>query len=323
MTGMKKCLLIMPLNFYSMASQMQAALQKCGFETTLCNDRYPDNLLTKVLWKAGVTKILYRATFKHVKRHFLHDGAKYDICIIIKGYGMSKRLIDEIRKCCSYIVGYNFDSFAFHPLSLSWYNHVDKFYTFDYADAQKYNLDVVELYSAISGINVLTNKNRKYDISVIQKIHSDRLPYISDVLSTLRPSQAFVYLYESNVVTMVLNVIKHPVEYLKLHRFLHFRTLAYKDYVEILSNSAVTLDFAHPKQSGITMRCFEAESCGCKIITNNSETIKRFNPNSVLVFRGKNDSAETFVTNYKRLLNSQTEMKQRTIMDFVNDLIKP
>lgn len=71
-----------------------------------------------------------------------------------------KRLIDEIRKCCSYIVGYNFDSFAFHPLSLSWYNHVDKFYTFDYADAQKYNLDVVELYSAISGINVLTNKNR-------------------------------------------------------------------------------------------------------------------------------------------------------------------
>lgn len=43
----------------------------------------------------------------------------------------------------------------------------------------------------------------------------------------------------------------------------------------------------------------------------------------VLIYRGKNDSAETFVTNYKKLLNSQTEMKQRTIMDFVNDLIKP
>lgn len=322
MIGLKKCLLIMPLNFYSMASQMQAALKKCGYETTLCNDRYPDNLLTQVLWKAGVTKILYQSTFRHIKKYFLYDGVKYDICIIIKGYGISKILINEIRKRCSYIVGYNFDSFAFHPLSLAWYKHVDKFYTFDYADARKYNLDIVELYSAIPDINRQTI-NRKYDISVIQKIHSDRLPYISNVLSILRPSHAFVYLYESNVVTMLLNVLKHPIEYLKLHRFIHFKTLAYSDYVEILSNSAITLDFAHPKQSGITMRCFEAEGCGCKIITNNSETIKRFTPNSVLIYRGKKESKETFVANYKRLLNSSIAMKRRTIMDFVNDLIKP
>lgn len=323
MNSMKKCLLIMPLNFYSMASQMQAALKKCGYETILCNDRYPDNLLTKVLWKAGVTKILYHTTFNQIRKTFLQPGTKYDICIIVKGYGMSKKIIDEIHKCCPYIVGYNFDSFAFHPLSLSWYKNVDKFYTFDYADALKYNLDIVELYSAISDINVPTNKNRKYDISVIQKIHSDRLPYISNVLSILQPRQSFVYLYESNAITMLLNVIRHPIEYFKLHRFIHFRTLAYKDYVEILSDSAITLDFAHPKQSGITMRCFEADSCGCKIITNNIETSRVFSPDTVVIYRGKNDSAETFVTNYKRLLNSQTEMKQRTIMDFVNDLIKP
>ena len=322
MNGMKKCLLIMPLDFYSMASQMQAALKKCGYETTLCNDRYPDNLLTKVLWKAGITKILYQTTFRHIRKNFLHNEGKYDICLIIKGYGMSKRLIDEIHKCCPYIVGYNFDSFAFHPLSLAWYKYVDKFYTFDYADARKYNLDIVELYSAIPDINGQTI-NRKYDISVIQKIHSDRLPYISNVLSILRPSHAFVYLYESNIVTMLLNMVKHPIEYLKLHRFIHFKTLAYRNYVEVLTNSAITLDFAHPKQSGITMRCFEAESCGCKVITNNSETIKRFSPDSVLIYRGKNDSAETFVTNYKKLLNSPMAIKRRTIMDFVNDLIKP
>lgn len=80
----------MPLNFYSMASQMQAALKKCGYETVLCNDRYPDNLLTKVLWKAGITKILYQTTFNHIKKNFLRNGTKYDICIIIKGYGMLK-----------------------------------------------------------------------------------------------------------------------------------------------------------------------------------------------------------------------------------------
>lgn len=116
-------------------------------------------------------------------------------------------------------------------------------------------------------------------------------------------------------------MVKHPIEYLKLHRFIHFKTLAYRNYVEVLTNSAITLDFAHPKQSGITMRCFEAESCGCKVITNNSETIKRFSPDSVLIYRGKNDSAETFVTNYKKLLNSPMAIKRRTIMDFVNDLI--
>lgn len=320
MTRMKKSLLIMPLNFYSMASQMQAALKKCGYETVLCNDRYPDNLLTKVLWKAGITKILYQTTFNHIKKNFLRNGTKYDICIIIKGYGMLKKLIDEIHKCCPYIVGYNFDSFAFHPLSLTWYKHVDKFYTFDYADAQKYNLDIVELYSAIPDIGERALKSRDYEISVIQKNHSDRLPYIADVLSILKPNRAFVYLYESNVVTMLLNMARHPIEYMKLHRYIHFRTLVYSDYIDILSNSSVTLDFAHPKQSGITMRCFEAASCGCKIITNNSETRKCFASDSVLIYQGKTDSAETFVADYKKLLSSDITVKRRTIIDFVNDL---
>ena len=316
----KRCLLIMPLTFYSMAGQLQLALNSCGYEVTLCNDRYPDNLLTKVLWKTGVVGMLYQKTYSYIEKHFLQDK-QYDICILIKGYGVTEDLITRIYKNCTQIVGYNFDSFAFHPLSLSWYRLVDHFYTFDYNDALEYDLKIVELYAAIETTEVLTE--RFYDISVIQKIHSDRLSYTCKVLSALQPERSYIYLHESNCVTMILNFLRHPVAYLKLRKYIHFKPLSYTGYIEVLRRSEFTLDFAHPRQSGITMRCFEAVSCGTKIITNNKHVFNSscFNRENTIVAVGFKDIGGKIIQEYRKLLGSHTVISQRNTTDFIKEII--
>ncbi|MFQ9316894.1 hypothetical protein [Dysgonomonas mossii] len=317
----KRCLLIMPLSFYSMGNQIISGLNECGYDVRICNDRYPDNLFTKVLWKIGITKTLYRKTYNHITRYFLQDE-RYDICIIMKGYGIDKKLIDEIYKKCSYIVGYNFDSFAFHPLSLSWYRLVDNFYTFDYHDAKSYDVKIIELFSAIEKQE--KNIERVYDISVIQKIHSERLSYTNKILHLFQPANSYVYLHESNYVTMALNFIRHPFTYIKLRRYIHLKTLSYDQYVDVLHKSKYTLDFAHPKQSGITMRCFEAVSCGTKIITNNRNIFKSgyFNQENTIVCDNSSVVDNEIIEKYKQMLPSDVIPRRRNIIDFVKEIIQ-
>lgn len=317
----KRCLLIMPLSFYSMGNQIISGLNECGYDVRICNDRYPDNLFTKVLWKIGITKTLYRKTYNHITRHFLQDE-RYDICIIMKGYGIDKKLIDEIYKKCSCIVGYNFDSFAFHPLSLSWYRLVDNFYTFDYHDAKSYDVKIIELFSAIEKQE--KNVERVYDISVIQKIHSERLSYTNKILHLFQPANSYVYLHESNYVTMALNFIRHPFTYIKLRRYIHLKTLSYDQYVDVLYKSKYTLDFAHPKQSGITMRCFEAVSCGTKIITNNRNIFKSgyFNQENTIVCDNSSVVDNEIIEKYKQMLPSDVIPRRRNIIDFVKEIIQ-
>lgn len=312
----------MPLSFYSMATQLQIALRECGYETTLCNDRYPDTTITRILWKLGITKFLYNITTNHITRYFLKED--YDICIIIKGYGISTNLIKEIRKKCPYVVGYNFDSFAFHSRPLNWYKECDKFMTFDYHDAKQYNLPLVELYSA--DIKNDLNTHKGIDLFVLQKVHSDRLEYLDKSLNILTPITPYIYLFESNWATAMSNFARHPFLYFKFYKFIHFKPLPYSDYSTLMFKSKYTLDYAHPKQSGITMRCFEAANCGTMIVTNNSNVTKNkyFYNDSIICL----DLNKTYSEQEKKDIQSKfletsysSDIYKRTIIDFVKDLI--
>lgn len=323
MTRMKKCLLIMPLDFYSMASQMQAALKKCGYETTLCNDRYPNTTLTKIMWKIGITKALYQKTYSYIKNHFLQTN--YDLCIIIKGYGVSTKLIDEIHKTCLVVIGYNFDSFAYNKRALKWYKRCDKFATFDYEDVVRYNLPLIELYSAIE---ILTPTEPKiYDLFVLQKVHSNRLKFLHKAITILNPQNAYIWLYESNRITAIKNFMHSPILYMKYSKYIHLTPMTYDKYSDYMRQSIFTLDYSHPKQSGITMRCFEALSCKTKIITNNTNVLNDglFDDSTIICLEINKQYSLEHMENIKKQFKDISYTKNwqsRSINDFVNDLLK-
>jgi hypothetical protein len=314
----KRCLLIVPRSFYSYSSYIQKQLSSLGYDVTTSNDEYPENVLGKIMGKLHIP-ILKLITEKVITKGFLNEN-KYDIILIVKGRGMSKGLIEKLNKISPKIVGYNFDSFEYNKAPLKWLKYITKYCTFDYRDAEKYNLSIVELFSSLpeNQIPIIF----KYDVSAIVRNHSKRLKYIDTVFSYLPVENKFIYIFEQNIFTFILNFLRNPVLYLKYKKLIYFKPLPYQHYTTILEASNFTVDFAHPNQSGITIRCFEALSAQTKIITNNPFVLrnKHFNDLNTIVFNNTS-SPYLLKKQFDKIKRHLPAKYKRTISDFVTDLI--
>ena len=227
----------------------------------------------------------------------------------------------RMLKVCPIIIGYTYDSFKFHPHPIKWFKDLDAFFTFDYRDAEKYNLEVVELFSSFP--DKINPKKETHEISAVLRNHSERLQFVDSVLSSLSSSKKFIYIWEKNLVSFTQNFFKSPRLYFKYREFIYFKPLSYNKYIDILNNSNFVIDFAHPYQSGNTIRCYEARSCATKIITNNPFIFrdKKSTSENTILLRGKNETS-AMIKEYDRIKNTATEKNNRSIKDFVNDLLE-
>ena len=314
-----RVLLLFPISFYSFARVVEKELTAVGYNVTLANDEYPANFIGKILGKLRLFGLLSVLTEREIWYRYL-TNRRYDLVVIVKGRGMGKSLLERMRAAKSRIVAYNFDSFAYNPNPLRWYRHVDKYCTFDYVDADKYSLPVVELFSSFPVDD--EPKRVVYDLSAILRNHSSRLRYLDDVLKLIPHGSNFIYIFEHNPIYFIINFLRNPVLYVRYLRYIHFKPLPYSDYVAVLKNSDFTLDFAHPKQSGITLRCFEALSAQTKIITNNG-FVKRnpiFHAANAIIFN-QDIGPDDFSDKYRMLKGSSVPKHHRTVADFVGDLL--
>lgn len=318
MASNKTCLLIAPLSFYSYSEYLITELTKLGYEVTLSNDEYPANAIGKIMGKLKIPLLLW-ITKHRLVIDFL-KGKKYDIAIIIKGRGMSPSLINEIKKVCTTVIGYTYDSLKYHPAPKKWMKDLNSFFTFDYLDAEKNKLEIIELFSSLP--DTINPKNEIYEISGIARNHSKRLQFIDLVISALPNSKNYIYIYEQNIVTFFQNFLRNPQLYFKYRKFIFFKPLSYKKYIDILNNSNFVIDFAHPDQSGITIRCYESLSSGTKIITNNPFVFRdnHFNHENTILLNGKSDITN-LLNKYDEIKSLAPEKYNRSINDFVNDLL--
>lgn len=315
----KKALLIAPTAFYSFAKLMARGLESRGYEVVIANDEYPSNVLGKLLGKLRIPFILQRITERVLGERFL-GGARYALVVIVKGRGLSPKLIARLKQHADRVVAYNFDSFGFNPAPLPWIRLVDKYCTFDFADAEAYGLPRVDLFSSLPMAE--NGTERRYFLSAILRNHSDRLKYLDRVLSALPHGEKRIYIFESSLITLVFNAIKNPLLYWRYRGAIHTTSLPYPEYVSILADSVFTLDFAHPKQTGITIRCFEAAASGTKLITNNPFTLRHpyFSDANVVVFGLKEPPAA--LREYLSKPNSDMPSPQaRTLDHFFDEIL--
>jgi hypothetical protein len=314
----KKCLIIMPSGFYSYSAFLREAFLSLGYIPTISHDGYPNSIIGGIMGKLHIPLLLI-VTNKVITQKFIKDET-YDLVLIIKGRGMSISLLKKLKQICPKIIGYNWDSFNYDKAPLMWYKYVSKYFTFDYRDAEAHNLPVVELFSFIP--DSPKPKTWKYEISVMGRNHSKRLQFIDEVLSNIPTEKKFIYIYEMNIFTFFENFIKNPFLYLKYKKYIFFKFLPYKDFTEILLNSNFIIDYAHPSQTGITVRCFEALSCQTKIITNNPfiNRYEYFNATNTIVFNKSSDPS-IFKDQYDRIYNQVPLKHKRTIYNFISDLI--
>ena len=314
----KQCLLIIPRHFYSFEKFFTEILIKKGYAVTVSNDEYPSNNFGKIIGKI-LPVLLEPLTERVITREYL-NGKKYDVVLIFKGRGLGLSLIKKLKEASSKIVAYNWDSFAFNSIPLNWYKEV-QYYTFDYKDADQYKIPVVELFSSISASSEQFNKKNK--LSAIFRNHSGRIRYLDKILKVFKEEDTRIYIYEQNIFFCILNFIKNPGLYLKYRKHIFFKPLTYNQYISILSESEYTIDYAHPLQTGLTMRSFEALSTATKIITNNSYVCRSrfFDDNNALVFT-ENAAIEVLVNNLNNPHSKLGNQTIRTKEDFIDELLK-
>lgn len=291
-----------------------------GYAVETLNDEFPSNSFGKVLGKVALP--LLRALTLRSLRLLLDARPRYDLVLIIKGRGLGPEAIRYLKSRSERVVGYNFDSFRFNPSPLDWHHLTDRYCTFDILDAKLWGLPLVHLFSASPATAA---RERSFDLSIIQRVHSDRLVFADLILRAL-PGDArkFVFLYESSGLTFALGLLRQPLLYVRLWPHISFKPLSHAKAMEILGSSRITFDYAHPLQSGITIRCFESQSLGVAILTNNQDAVRSglFSPDSIAYLPRDADRAMASAL-ISRLLEQRAEPRCRSLGDFLDDLLSP
>jgi hypothetical protein len=229
-------------------------------------------------------------------------------------------LIDFLKSIGDRVIAYNFDSFRFNPSPLDWLGQVDRYCTFDIEDARRHGLPLVHLFTSVSETNGASDD--RYDLSVLMKNHSQRLAYTDEVLSAVPERSRFIYIFEPNIFSFALGLAKNPLLYLKYKKFIHFKPLPYDAFLKVLSASKVTVDYAHPEQTGITIRCFEARSLGVSLVTNNPHVLGHtsFDAESVVHFPIGGDHMR-LQAEIGRLLEAPRTKAYRSVKVFMSELL--
>ena len=316
----QRCLLILPRGFYSLTGVIESGLKNLGYETVIANDEYPESFFGKVISKLGLP--LSHAITRRVLLNQFLTGQRYDLIIVIKGRGLDARTAASLSLHGRTVVGYHFDSFRFDRGPARWRDSIPRVSTFDYRDAEEHGLPVVELFASMPPAT--PTRQRRYRVSAILRNHSQRLAYLDRVMTALGDSDAFIYIFEANWLTFTTNFLRHPLLYLKYRRFISRKPLPYNQYVAAIADSEFTIDYAHPKQTGITIRCFEALSAGTRIITNNPWVMKctHFSDDNAIVF-GRGIDTGTLRQQMRALPGHPPPAYRRTVEDFLVDLIGP
>lgn len=315
----RRCLLIVPLTFYSFHSTLAAALERRGYSVDLLNEEFPANPLGKILGKLALPALRVLTLAGLRKR--LDARAPYDLVVIIKGRGIGPAALDYLGTRARRIVGYNFDSFEYNPSARDWHQLTDRYATFDIEDARRTNVPLVHLFSAAQ--NPESSAQRPYDLSIVQRVHSDRMAYAAKMLDALPPgARSFVFLFESSKLLLFLGVLRNPLLYRRLWPHISFKPMSYARAMQVFAESRVTFDYAHPRQSGITVRCFEAQSLGTAILTNNRHAVESgMFPLGSIAYMPPDATPDAIRQSLEALSSRADVPFVRTLDDFLDDLL--
>lgn len=181
---------------------------------------------------------------------------------------------------------YHADSFLNNPNPLELLQYFNRASTFDSLDSKQYNLSYLPLFFDDYYLNQnVPFKDRKYDVSFIGTLHSDRAIFVQKVLRQFPENKKFVYYYTHGLLGLVYHIIKTRQISAKALRNVNFKALSTLETRQVFLNSKCVIDVEHPNQSGLTSRTIEALGAGCKLITTNNNIFEAdfYNAKNILV----------------------------------------
>ena len=296
----KKILFICP-RFFGYEKHIIAELEVMGAEVSFLKDRFFDSPL-----QAALTRLFPRIAKLLVSRFILKildnmpNNTKFDVLFVINGQTLSKIFLKNFKALNpnAQSILYIWDSLRNRKMLQENFAYFDSIFTFDSADAKKYNLHFRPLFfvNNLKAINSSTFKTRDCQIVFVGTMHSDRINVIK-AFEGVVPShvQTFFYLFiQAPWVYWFYKATKKEYRKTKREDF-KFNPITEALLHEVYSRSSIILDIEHPLQQGLTLRTMDSIGAGKKLITtnNNIRHYEFYNTNNIAII--KRDASEHLI----------------------------
>lgn len=197
------------------------------------------------------------------------DKDTFDCILIIRGEVITSGFLQVLRKRNpqARIVMYQWDSLRnndYRPLV----DYVDTCFTFDSKDASELGIGYLPLFHIPAYRLKDAPAHPAWDLIFVGSFHDARYRAMLDVRAQCQKKGLRFrhYLYIAPIDYWKLKLLsKHP----PARKDVEFRKLDQHTVVDLYRNAAGILDIEHNKQTGLTMRSFEALATGRLLVTTN------------------------------------------------------
>lgn len=322
----RKVVLICP-KFYNYSDEIFLELENQGAEVVFIDERPSNSFFFKSLLRLGLKKLLESKIEKYYVKKIESLADDTTDFLIINPEAINEHVIQLIRSMYkeAKFTLYMWDSIKNKKNIDKIFPFFDKCFSFD-PDDVKIKSELMFMPLFYKEVDLKKIPEKQYSISFAGSCHSDRLPILRKLEISNRLMTNFYIFSPSYMITLLIyfnNFLNLKVNDLKS---INYEKISSDEVNKVMKASHAVIDIHHPKQTGLTMRCFEVLASGVKLITTNTD-IKNYDfyntKNILIIDRDKIDLDEIeFFLSVEFDHSSMDLIKQYRLDNWVRGLVK-
>ena len=316
---------------YGISKHLVDALESKGLSVIFVREHF-------ATWSGLLNRVLLRlppVAFGRINLHWIRwklkdhlHSCKIDVLIVVRARYLTRSVLQQLIADCqpTKCVMYQWDYLENLPLFPEQVDLFDQVFSFDRNDADQFNVIHKPLfYNKFHREYAGENAVNLYQVSFIGTLHSDRY----NVVESIRASnpelftQSFISFYMSRFTYFVKKLLRSPVVEMTKPSDISFTMVGELVSIQCLASSDFILDISQEKQTGLTIRTFEALGLKKRLLTTNADVVNYdfFNPNNIFIFdRAHPHISEDFLSGkYEEIPNQIYE--KYYVENWVDELI--
>lgn len=272
--------------FFGYEIAIKEAIIENGYEVDYFDERTSNNSFIKAVFRVRKTLLTQLIKGYYEKILLSIRDKRYKYFLLIKGEVIPEWFILKFKKNNPGVrlVYYSYDSINNNNNnSITILKHFDSCYSFDFEDVSKYPFLKLKHLFYSKEYAVPLNSERKYSISFVGTLHSNRYKVIKHVFKNFDNSFAFFF-SPAKWHFFLDKLLKKEYRNIGWAE-VSFDKLSGKQVADIFKSSYSVLDIQRFGQSGLTMRTFEVLASGAILITTNAYIKKTdfYNHDNIIV----------------------------------------
>lgn len=274
-------LAIVSLSTFGYFERMAIAASRRGIETEFFDERPANDVFTKLFLRFAPKGFVRSILGRHVmeqRQKIVDGGFTHVLFVFAEAFSA-----DDIRFLCEAglrVCRFTWDSVQNRPSVTKLDPLMHAIASFDPDDCAAYGYSYIPLYSeVIRPEGMLEMNQRQFDFYFCGTTHSDRAMLLNSMM-TISKRRGWRTNFKLFFHSRLLYALRYWRDRRAMALFDQISTIPFShaETIEDSRNARVVVDIHHPKQSGLTMRSFEALAQGAVLLTTNAQAATLIEP---------------------------------------------